>query len=130
MNVLHRASLPLVVLAVAACSGATEPVASDTGVLAQVRLWPVDPVEIEGQPSRTRPATGARVVVRDGRGRRIAEMVTAENGSARILVQPGSYVVAVVECPGAMSLPKEDVEVIVTRGSFAGADLTCDTGIR
>ena len=122
--------VPLVSLALAACAGSPEPLASDTGVVAEVGLWPIDPVEVAGQPSRTRPAVGARVVALDGSGDEIAEGTTDGDGRARLLLPPGEYTIAVEECPGAMSLPKENVDVAVQAGSFASASLTCDTGIR
>ena len=124
--------LPVVssLIAVSACFGSTEPLSSDTGALVRVSLWPIDPVEIEGQPSRTRPAAGARVVVLDDDGNDVARATTDDQGMARIHLAPGSYTVTVVECPGAMSLPKENAQVTVADGSFAEAALACDTGIR
>jgi hypothetical protein len=120
----------LLLLPLAACFGATEPLATDTGVSVEVGLWPIDPVEVEGQPSRTRPAAGALVVVRSLDGDDVEQARTNEHGVVQMVIAPGSYVVTVAECPGAMSLPKEDAPVDVTAGSFARATLTCDTGIR
>lgn len=125
-----RAAVPALFLIAAACFNATEPLANDTGAIVEVALWPVNPVEIEGQPSETRPAVGARVVVLDGDGDEVADGTTDDSGRARILVAPGTYTIRVTDCPGAMSGPKEDATVVVTSGVFASAALTCDTGIR
>lgn len=121
--------ITLVILS-GACFNATEPLANDTGTIVQVSLWPVNPVEIEGQPSPPRPAVDARVVVLDENGDEVADATTDRSGRARIVVAPGSYTIRVTECPGAMSGPKEDASVVVTAGAFASAALTCDTGIR
>ena len=123
-------SASLIPLLVAACFGAADPIPPDTGVMVEVSLGPLDPVETEGQPSRTRPAAGARVVARDADGDRAAEGLTDANGVARLSVAPGRYVITIQECPGAMSLPKGDVTVDVEAGRLATAALTCDTGIR
>ncbi|HUF11796.1 MAG TPA: carboxypeptidase-like regulatory domain-containing protein [Longimicrobiales bacterium] len=120
---------PFIVLA-AACFGASEPLASDTGAVVEVSLWPIDPVEFAGQPSRTRPAVDAHVVVLDDEGREVADETTGADGTARILLAPGSYTMRVDECPGAMSGPSEDAAVVVSAGAFATVALTCDTGIR
>ena len=122
-------AIALVVIA-AGCFNPSEPLATDTGAMVTVSLWPVDPVEIEGQPSRTRPAVDAHVVVLDEGGREVAEAHTAGDGVARIMLRPGEYIVRVDECPGAMSPPKEDASVAVIAGAFASVALSCDTGIR
>lgn len=122
-------AMALVVLT-AGCFNPSEPLSSDTGVLVEVSLWPIDPVQIEGEPARTRPAVDAHVVVLDGEGREVADGRTAADGAARIVLRPGTYLVRVDECPGAMSLPKEDATIAVSAGAFASVALACDTGIR
>lgn len=126
---MHRTSL-VALVALTACAGGSTPLSPDTGAVVEVTLWPVDPVEVEGQPSRSRPSVGAHVVVLDRDGDEVAGGTTDADGRARIVLAPGSYAVRVVECPGAMSGPKEDVAVSVTAGAFASVTLTCDTGIR
>lgn len=126
---MHRTSL-VALVALTACAGGSTPLAPDTGATIEVHLWPVDPVEIEGQPSRTRPAVDAEFVVLDDDGDEVADGTTDAEGRARILLAPGTYRIRVVECPGAMSGPKEDGAVTVTAGAFATLVLTCDTGIR
>jgi len=125
-----RASPVFLLLFALGCTGRAASLDPDTGIDVQVSLWPVDPVEIAGQPSRTRPAVDALVVVRDASGREVADDRTGADGSARFLLAPGSYVVSVEECPGAMSLPKENASVEVSAGAFVAARLACDTGIR
>ena len=93
-------------------------------------MWPVDPVEIEGQPSAGRPIGGARIVVLDAQGDETAAATTEEDGTARILLAPGSYELRVVECPGAMSGPKENAMATVSAGAFTAIAFTCDSGIR
>ena len=125
-----RARTFVLLVATLGCFNASEPLATDTGVTVEVGLWPVDPVEVEGQPSRTRPAAGAHVVARSADGEEAGDAVTDEDGVARIVLAPGTYTIAVTECPGAMSLPKENATVDVRAGAFATAALACDTGIR
>ncbi|HEX6639876.1 MAG TPA: carboxypeptidase-like regulatory domain-containing protein, partial [Thermoanaerobaculia bacterium] len=106
------------------------PLATDTGAIVEVSLWPVDPVEVAGQPTRTRPAVDAHVLVLDENGRAVADQTTGADGRAHILLAPGRYTIRIDECPGAMSGPKEDAAVTVAPGEFAAVALTCDTGIR
>lgn len=126
----NRMLCGLVAIVAGGCMGSAEPLASDTGVIVEVALWPIDPVEVEGQPSRTRSAVGARVVAFDTGGDEVTSRLTDDQGVARLLLAPGSYTIRVVECPGAMSLPKENADVTVSAGAFESARLACDTGIR
>ncbi|HEX6589752.1 MAG TPA: carboxypeptidase-like regulatory domain-containing protein [Longimicrobiales bacterium] len=113
-----------------ACAGGATPLSPDTGTVVEVTLWPVNPVEIEGQPAPVRPVAGARIVAFDADGDAIARDTTDEKGRARILLAPGAYEIRVVECPGAMSGPKEDGTITVSAGAFTAIAFTCDSGIR
>lgn len=117
-------------LSFAACYGSSEPLASDTGVSVLVSRGPIDPVEIQGQSTNTAPVAGARVLVRPVGDDDAREAKTDDDGLARILLAPGSYTISVAECPGAMSLPKENATITVTAGAFTSTSLVCDTGIR
>lgn len=126
---MRPASLVCLV-AMAACYGSTEPLDPDTGASVLVTRGPINPVEMEGDPPNTAPVAGARVVARAVAGGDVEQARTDESGVARILLAPGSYTITVVECPGAMSLPKEEASITVTAGAFASTGLVCDTGIR
>ena len=87
-------------------------------------------VETPDMTTNVAPVAGARVVVRPAEEGDEHEATTDADGLARVALAPGSYTIRVVECPGAMSLPKEDAAVTVREGAFASAELVCDTGIR
>ena len=127
---MKRSILVLGVLATVACYGSSEPLATDTGVRILVSRGPINPVVTPDMTTNVAPVAGARVVVRPAGGGDEHEATTDADGLARVALAPGSYTIAVVECPGAMSLPKEDAAVTVREGAFASAELVCDTGIR
>ena len=127
---MRSSFLAICLLSLAGCYGSSEPLASDTGVSVLVARGPIDPVEVEGQATNSAPVAGARVLVdRLGNGD-AEEATTGDDGVARILLAPGTYTISVTECPGAMSLPKEDATITVMAGAFTSTSLVCDTGIR
>ena len=133
MHVALRISEKLrnaVIVTVVACYGSSEPLATDTGVRILVSRGPINPVETPDMTTNVAPVAGARVVVRPAEEGDEHEATTDADGLARVALAPGSYTIRVVECPGAMSLPKEDASVTVREGAFASAELVCDTGIR
>ena len=92
-----------------------------------VTRGPIQPVAQEGELNEE-PVGGAVVLVRASSGGS-AEAVTGADGTAVLRLLPGSYRVAVTECPGALTLPG-DAQVIVTEGRMESVALSCDTGIR
>jgi len=124
-----------VVLAVVAWSSAgcgdtgAEAAGGRSGVVGRVLLGPQCPVESSSDPCGDAPAAGATVSVAErlggGVGHVVARAETRPDGSYRVAVPPGRYVVT---ADAGMSCPLVDVRV--TPGRHAHVDIACDTGIR
>ena len=124
------ATLVLALAPIVASGACAKQVPTDpsTGVLIQVRRGPIAPVQRDSVDN-TAPVNGATVVLVDGSGNPVASATTDTSGTARVLAFPGAYQVDVQTCPGAMRTP-QPAAVTVAQGSFAPAQLVCDTGIR
>lgn len=117
----------------AACGGTGGRSTGDgSGVTGWVRLGPQCPVETQEEPCPEKPATGVTVTVAEqlpgesyAAGAVVAKAVTDADGSYRVAVAPGSYVVT---AQAGMSC--ELMDVVVVAGAFARVDVPCDTGIR
>ena len=103
-----------------------------SGVVGVVRLGPQCPLESEDDPCTDQPAVGARVTVArripgDSRaaGEVVARATTDADGTFRVAVAPGNYVVT---ADAGMSCELMDARV--TAGAYSKVDVPCDTGIR
>jgi hypothetical protein len=103
-----------------------------SGVTGRVHLGPQCPVETEGDPCADEPAAGSRVTVAKqlpgdsyAGGEVVARTTTDGDGSYRVAVAPGEYVVT---ADAGMSCELMDARV--TTGSYSTVDIPCDTGIR
>lgn len=127
-NGLLAASLALAGVVLMACDSPIAGVDPDTGIELQVTRGPIQPVAREGE-SNEAPVEGAVVEVRATVGDGRLSVVTDAAGLGRAMLRPGAYRVRVTDCPGAMSLPAEEL-VTVTAGRLETTTLSCDTGIR
>jgi len=126
-------ALVLVGSVLAGCGGqdpGTTPAGS--GVAGRVHLGPQCPVETEGEPCPDEPAVGSKVTVARqlpgeayGAGEVVARTTTAADGSFRVAVAPGEYVVT-----ADAGLSCELMDARVTAGAYVQVDIPCDTGIR
>ena len=105
---------------------------TESGVAGQVHLGPQCPVETAGEPCEDQPAANVDVTVSvqlPGEsytaGEVVARATTDADGTFRIAVAPGEYVVTAV---AGMSCELMDARV--TSGAYAEVDIPCDTGIR
>lgn len=103
-----------------------------SGIAGRVHLGPQCPVETEHDPCADEPAAGSEVTVAEqladdsyGAGDVVARTTTAADGSFRVPVAPGSYVVT---ANAGMSCELIDARVVA--GTYSKVDLACDTGIR
>jgi len=103
-----------------------------SGVAGRVHLGPQCPVETEGDPCADEPAAGSRVTVAKplpgdayAGGEVVARTTTDADGSYRVAVAPGDYVVT---ADAGMSCELMDARV--TAGVYSKVDIPCDTGIR
>jgi hypothetical protein len=108
------------------------PTREQSGVAGQVHLGPRCPVETELGSCADQPAAGSRVTVAKqlpgesyAGGEVLARTATGADGSYRIAVSPGKYVVT---ADAGMSC--ELVDARVTAGAYSKVDIPCDTGIR
>jgi hypothetical protein len=125
--------IALVVSSLAGC-GAQDPgtTRDRSGVAGRVHLGPQCPVETEGDPCQDQPAAGARVTVArqlpgnpGAGGEVVARTTTDADGTYRVAVPPGTYVVT---ARAGMSCEPRDTQV--TSGAHSKVDIACDTGIR
>jgi hypothetical protein len=121
-------------LSLTACGDRTQPTTTtdDAGVSGRVTVGPQCPVVRAGQPCPDKPAAGVPVTVAEqrpgdvyGAGDVVARTTTRDDGTYRVAVAPGSYVVT---ADAGMSCELMDVRV--SAGAYATADVSCDTGIR
>ena len=103
-----------------------------SGVTGRVHLGPQCPVETEGEPCEDKPAAGSRVTVAKqlpgdsyAGGDVVARTTTEADGSYRVVVAPGRYVVT---ADAGMSCELMDARVVA--GAYSKVDISCDTGIR
>ena len=104
----------------------------ESGVAGRVYLGPQCPVETEGDRCEDKPAAGSRVTVAHqlpgdsyAGGEVVARTTTGADGSYRVAVAPGMYVVT---ADAGMSCELMDARV--TAGAYSKVDIPCDTGIR
>jgi hypothetical protein len=102
----------------------------DSGVAGTVYLGPQCPVETERDSCDDEPAADSRVTIAlerpgDSGGDVVARTTTAVDGSFRVAVAPGTYVVT---ADAGMSCDVVDARVVA--GAYSKVDISCDTGIR
>jgi hypothetical protein len=127
---MRRLSILLlfVLSAVAACAGDA---AGDgtSGIEGRVTIGPQCPVMLEGSPCPDAPYVAIVRVVQDGT--EVATGRSAQDGSFRISVAPGRYVVEGIPLEeGGMVVAGAQHHVVVTAGRYTRVDLAFDSGIR
>jgi len=133
MRVRRVLTVALAVALLAGCGEqGPEATRDESGVTGSVHLGPQCPVETEGDPCPDEPAAGARVTVARqlpgeayAAGEVVARTTTDADGSFRVAVAPGEYVVT---ADAGMSCELMDARV--TAGVYSTVDVPCDTGIR
>ncbi len=103
-----------------------------SGVEGSVQLGPQCPVELISDPCADKPAANVVVTVAKqlpgeayAAGQVVARGKTGADGTFRIAVSPGEYVVT---AEAGMSCELMDARV--TEGTHAVVSVSCDTGIR
>jgi len=121
-----------VILALSGC-GTHEPASSaGAGVTGLVHLGPQCPVETAARPCKDSPAAEVTVTVSQqipgdayAAGRVVARATTKADGTFRITVAPGDYVVT---ADAGMSCELMDARVL--EAGYSKVDIPCETGIR
>lgn len=115
------------------CGQVAPDVAGDQSEIAgRVLLGPQCPVETAADPCPDEPASGAEVTVAEqlpgeayAAGKVVARTTTEDDGTYRVAVPPGTYVVT---SDAGMSCELMDVRVAA--GTSSTVEIPCDTGIR
>jgi Carboxypeptidase regulatory-like domain len=109
-------------------SGATH----GSGIAGRVHVGPQCPVQTKEHPCADKAAAGVRVTVAkqvtggsETDGETVASTTTNGDGTYRVTLSPGSYVVT---SDAGMSCQPMVARVIA--GGYARLDIRCDTGIR
>jgi hypothetical protein len=120
----------LVGIAVLACNpaGASPSVSGlDSGIQGTVLLGPTCPVEIAGASPCVTPYPGV-LVITDSEGREVARATAAADGTFRVALPPGDYVI--LPQSGNPFPAAQPVDVTVVPGGFVDVQVNYDTGIR
>lgn len=125
--------LAALVLAAGCGPAVTErPARGESGVEGSVLLGPTCPVESLEDPCADQPAAGVEVRVSRmlpgeslAEGQVVARTTTRADGSFRVAVAPGEYVLTAT---AGMSCELLDARVVGS--TYTRVDLPCDTGIR
>jgi hypothetical protein len=134
MRVCELVAIALAVSVLAGCGDDVGARANrdQSGIAGRVQLGPQCPVQTEDHPCADEPAAGSRVTVAKqlpgesyAAGEVVARTTTDADGTYRVAVAPGKYVVT---ADAGMSFELMDVRV--TAGASATVDIPCDTGIR
>ena len=119
-------------LVLAGCSSDDAGGRATSGVTGQVTLGPTCPVESAGTPCEDHPGANVVVMVSEAlpgevhaAGPTVARGATDSEGSFRIAVRPGEYIVT---ARAGMSCELMDARVL--DDTFVTVTVACDTGIR
>jgi hypothetical protein len=119
------AVLGVVSVLLAAGCGAKTP--TDSGVQGQVRIGPVAPVEQPGV-TNDKPYAASLQIARASDGKVVAETKSDANGSFRLALAPGRYVLQPVSGAPLPTAPAQ--EFTVSAGQFTTVRVDYDSGIR
>ena len=132
MRSLSATALASVLLVLAGCGSDDAGVRATGGVTGHVTLGPTCPVESAGTPCEDELAANVVVTVSEAlpgeayvTGPTVARGTTDSEGSFRIAVPPGEYIVT---ARAGMSCELMDARVL--DDTFVTVAVTCDTGIR
>lgn len=123
---MFKRILILVVLLLSACSSAS-PTPTDSGVEGQVLIGPMCPVVQVGQECPDEPYQ-ATLTVNSPSGERIVQVQTKEDGTFKIPLEPGDYILY-PESPNVMPTA-QDQPFRVEAGKFTQVTIHYDSGIR
>ena len=123
-GVLAALALAATLLLAAACG---EKTVTDSGVQGEVRIGPVSPVEQPGAQNDAPYAAALRIKKASG-GKVVAETRSAADGSFRVALSPGEYI---LEPVNGDPLPiAQSQEFTVAPGRFTTVRVDYDSGIR
>jgi hypothetical protein len=135
---LTRRRLPIGLLIVAAaallasaCGGGASTASTDSGIQGSVILGPTCPVEQVGVPCPDQPVEANITVTRVGSGQILKHGRSSADGSFRIALRPGRYLVAAQPIAGQAGVGgSAPLIVSVSAHQFAPVTIRIDSGIR
>jgi hypothetical protein len=127
LAVVFAAVFGVVLFAGFVTSGCGQQPVTDSGVQGEVRIGPVQPVERPGVPNDA-PYSATLRIKRASGGELVAETKSAADGSFRVALAPGDYV---LEPVNGEPLPTAQAqEFTVEPGRFTTVNIAYDSGIR
>jgi hypothetical protein len=123
---MFKRILVLVVVLLTACTS-IDPTPTDSGVEGQVFVGPMCPVVQEGQECPDQPYQ-ATLTVNSPTGERIVQVQTEADGTFRIPLPPGEYILH-PESPNVMPVASEQA-FTVEEGRYTELTVNYDSGIR
>ena len=126
VRVMGAFFLPLALAATGCGNGTFAP--GNAGLEVTVHKGPLQPVVMEGEEN-SEPVSNALVEVRAFG--RTARYTTRTDGFGKgiFYIQPGGYIVTVLECGEGLVLPAPET-VTIQNGAISDLYFECDTGIR
>jgi hypothetical protein len=131
---MKRRSLLFYMFAIAAglaalllTAGCGEQAVTDSGVQGEVRIGPVAPVEQPGVPN-DKPYAATLQILRASDGKIVAEARSGADGSFRVALAPGRYVLQPESGQPLPTAPSQ--EFTVSAGQFTPVRVDYDSGIR
>jgi hypothetical protein len=118
--------LAIVVAAMAACGKKAD---AESGVEGTVSMGPMCAVAQEGSPCPDAPLK-VRLVVQKLSGKDVVEAMSHADGTFRIPLEPGEYVLVPEEASAAGVEPIVPVSFIIEDGAWTTVDVHYDTGLR
>ncbi len=122
-----KRALHLFVLAILLAGCRASPTPSTSGVEGQVFIGPMCPVVQLGNPCPDRPYQ-ATLTILDAEGRKVIQFQTAEDGTFKVSLGPGQYVLR-PDSPGTVPHASEQT-FSVTEDAYTRLTVTYDSGIR
>jgi hypothetical protein len=121
--------LPCLILAACASPGPGRGTSGSSGITGRVVLFPTSPVETGGSPG---PTKGVRttVAIESSDGERTELVRTGPDGSFRIELEPGDYLLSAMAPPSDPHLVPRPASAKVEPGTFVGVTVILDTRLR
>ena len=116
----------VLILVLATCS-IYSPTPRGSGIEGQVLIGPMCPVVQQGQVCPDQPYQ-ATLMVNSPTGERIVQVQTEKDGTFKILLAPGEYILH-PESPNVMPFAQEQ-PFVVEEGKFTQVTVNYDSGIR
>jgi len=124
---MRRLALALLVPALLSCARGGGPAGGSSGIEGRVVAFPGCPVITEASPCPSRPVATTLVVESDAGSLRRVE--TGSDGSFRVALAPGLYIISAQPPPGTDLVPKPH-RVTVDTGEYQRVTVVLDSRLR